>query len=130
MLIAAQKAAQAVGAGVKEYGELEAAITKVEKTTGLARDQVEGLAEQLFKMANDVTPTATSELLRYAEVAGQLGTKSTADLLNLVAAADALELSTDLAGDKAVELLARIPDNDKRRHTRNSAVVVSCCSIR
>lgn len=108
VLIAAQKAAQAVGAGVKEYGELEAAITKVEKTTGLARDQVEGLAEQLFKMANDVTPTATSELLRYAEVAGQLGTKSTADLLNLVAAADALELSTDLAGDKAVELLARI----------------------
>ncbi|AUS02265.1 coil containing protein [Vibrio phage 2.096.O._10N.286.48.B5] len=108
VLLASQKAVEAVGSGVKEYGELEAAITKVEKTTGIARDQVEGLADQLLHLSNDVTPTTTNELLRFAEVAGQLGTKSTADILSLVSAADALELSTNLAGDEAVELLSRI----------------------
>lgn len=108
VLLAVQKSTQAVSQSVQEYGQLEAAITKVEKTTGIARDQVEGLAEQLLTMAKEVTPTATNELLRYAEVAGQLGTKSAADILNLAVAADALELSTNLAGDTAVELLARI----------------------
>lgn len=108
VLLAAQKAAQAVTAGVTEYGELEAAITKVEKTTGVAREQTEKLAETLSDLAQNITPTATTELLRYAEIAGQLGTKSTGDLLNLVSAADALQNSTNLAGDEAVELLARV----------------------
>lgn len=108
VLLAAQKATQAVGAGVSSYGELETAITKVEKTTGQARLQTEALAEQLTVLAQEVTPTAKNELLRYAEVAGQLGTKSSADLMNLVVAADALNNSTNLAGDEAVELLARI----------------------
>ena len=108
VLLGAQKAAQAVTAGVTEYGQLETAITKVEKTTGIAREQTERLAETLSDLAQNITPTATTELLKYAEVAGQLGTKSTGDLLNLVSAADALENSTDLAGDQAVQLLARI----------------------
>lgn len=108
VLLAAQKATQAVGAGVSSYGELETAITKVEKTTGQARIQTEQLAEQLTILAEEITPTAKTELLRYAEVAGQLGTKSSADLMNLVVAADALNNSTNLAGDEAVELLARI----------------------
>ncbi|AUR84188.1 coil containing protein [Vibrio phage 1.050.O._10N.286.48.A6] len=108
VLLAAQKAVQAVGSGVKEYGELEAAITKVEKTTGLARDTVVDMADQLRELGEDVTPTTTNEMLRFAEVAGQLGTKSTEDILNLVSASDALERSTNLAGDEAAELLARI----------------------
>lgn len=66
------------------------------------------MTDELRTLAENVTPTTTNELLRMAEVAGQLGTKSTADLLNLVSAADALELSTNLAGDEAATLLARI----------------------
>lgn len=108
VLIAAQTAAQGVGTSIAGYGELETAITKVEKTTGLLRTKTEQLAETLSDLSKNITPTATTELLRYAEVAGQLGTKSTADILNLVSAADALENSTNLAGDAAVEILARI----------------------
>jgi len=108
VLLAAQKAVQAVGTGVEKYGELEAAITKVEKTTGLARDTVIAMSDELQELSEDVTPTATNELLRFAEVAGQLGTKSSADILSLVSASDALERSTNLAGDEAAELLARI----------------------
>lgn len=108
VLLAAQKATQAVGASVKGYGELESAITKVEKTTGIARDQVVAMGEQLNYMATNITPTATNELLRFAEVAGQLGASSSEDILRLVGAADALNVSTNLAGDEAVTLLSRI----------------------
>lgn len=108
VLLAAQKAVQAVGTGVENYVELEKAITKVEKTTGLARIEVEKMADELKDLAQNVTPTSTNELLRMAEVAGQLGTKSTADIMNLVVAADALGLSTNLAGDEAATMLARI----------------------
>lgn len=108
VLLAAQKATQAVGASVQGYGELEAAITKVEKTTGIARDQVVAMGDQLNYMATNITPTATNELLRFAEVAGQLGASSSEDILRLVGAADALNVSTNLAGDEAVTLLSRI----------------------
>ncbi|QYK07567.1 phage tail tape measure protein [Shewanella mangrovisoli] len=107
-LLSAQQAVAAVKTGVENYGELEAAITKVEKTTGNAREEVVKMAAELKELGEKVTPTSTSELLRMAEVAGQLGTKSTEDILNLVAAADALGLSTNLAGDEAATMLARI----------------------
>lgn len=108
VIIASEKALGAVKASVGNYGDLEAAITRVEKTTGTAREQVAGMAAQLQDLANEATPTATNELLRYAEVAGQLGAKSADDIMNLVTAADALAVSTDLAGDEAVSMLTRI----------------------
>ena len=108
VLLAAQKTAETVGASVQSYGELEAAITKVTKTTGTAREEVIAMAGQLQEFATEITPTATNELLRMAEVAGQLGAKSTEDILNLTIAADALGNSTNLAGDEAVTLLTRI----------------------
>jgi TP901 family phage tail tape measure protein len=108
VLLSAQSAVQSVRSGVESYGELEAAITKVEKTTGNAREAVVKMANELKDLSENVTPTSTNELLRMAEVAGQLGTKSTEDILNLVAAADALGLSTNLAGDEAATMLARI----------------------
>ncbi|MGX9460624.1 phage tail tape measure protein [Shewanella sp. A14] len=108
VLLSAQTAIQSVRSSVEGYGELESAITKVEKTTGNAREAVVKMAAELKDLGENVTPTSTNELLRMAEVAGQLGTKSTEDILNLVAAADALGLSTNLAGDEAATMLARI----------------------
>jgi TP901 family phage tail tape measure protein len=108
VLVVAQKAAQAVGASVKGYGELETALTKVEKTTDLSRQQLVAMSEQLQIMANKTTPTASNELLRFAEIAGQLGAESSEDILRMASAADALALSTDLAGEEAVTLLSRM----------------------
>lgn len=108
VLLVAQKATQAITDSVGEYGELEAAITKVEKTTNQAREEVIAMTANLEHLSADVTPTATKELLRYAEVAGQLGANTSQDILQLVAAADALNVSTNLAGDEAVTLLTRI----------------------
>lgn len=108
VLLAAQKATQAISTSVNEYSELEAAITKVEKTVDLGKEKIAEMADELQRMSTEITPTATNELLRYAEVAGQLGAESSEDILSLVAAADALEVSTNLAGDEAAKLLTRI----------------------
>lgn len=108
VLIAAQTAAQGVIASTREYGAFETALTNVERTTGLAASQVTELAEQISDLSKNVTPTATSELLRYAQVAGQLGVTSTGDILKIVAAADQLGVATNIAGDEAVTLLTRI----------------------
>lgn len=108
VLIAAQTAAQAAIGNVQEYGKLESAIVNIERTTGLAADQVTGLADEIIDLSKNVTPTATSELLKFAEVAGQLGVNGTADILNLVAAADQLGVATNIAGDEAATLLTRI----------------------
>jgi len=108
VLIAAQGAASAVTTSVKNYGELQSAMSKVEKTTGDTAQQIIVLADEMMKLGEDITPTTTNELLRMSEVAGQLGIKGTGNLLNMVAAADALGLSTNLAGDEAATLLTRI----------------------
>ncbi|MCF2909992.1 phage tail tape measure protein [Pseudoalteromonas sp. DL2-H2.2] len=108
LLISAQSAVSAVRESTKAYGESEAAITKVEKTTGQAREAVSAMYQELSVLSQEIMPTSTNELARYAEVAGQLGVKSTTDMMNLVTAADALNVSTNLAGDEAAMLLARI----------------------
>tara|TARA_R110002124_G_scaffold47290_1_gene140908 strand:+ start:3861 stop:8609 length:4749 start_codon:yes stop_codon:yes gene_type:complete len=108
VVIAAQKAAAAVTTSIKNYGELESAMVKVEKTTGAAAGEIELIADELIRLGEDITPTTTNNLLKMAEVAGQLGVKSTGDILKMVAAADALEVSTNLAGEEASTLLTRI----------------------
>lgn len=108
VLIAAQSAVQGIAASVREYGELEGAITGVEKTTNNARLQMQALAEELEFVAERISGTATTELLRYAEVAGQMGITSEKALLDMAKAADALGVSTNLAGDVAVASLNRI----------------------
>lgn len=108
VLLAAQKATTAVRDSVQGYGELETALTKVEKTTGLATDELSKIASVLEDQSENITPAATTELLRYAEVAGQMGISATEDILKITKAADALSESTDLAGDEAALLLTRM----------------------
>lgn len=108
VLIAAQSGIAAVQNSVQGYGDLEKAMSAVEKTTGLAASEIIKITDVLREQSETVMPGSTNELLRYAEVAGQLGTKSSADILRIVAAADALQQSTNLAGDEAATLLTRI----------------------
>ena len=108
VLIAVQTAAQAVIGNVESYGKLESSIVGIERTSGLAADKVAEMADEIIKLSTDITPTAIEDLFKFGEVAGQLGVSSTADILNLVAAADQLGTSTNIAGDEAATLLTRI----------------------
>ncbi len=108
VLLASQKASAAIGDSVKAYGDLEEAQIKVAKTSDLTKDKILEMSKEFERLSQDVTPTATNELLRYAEVAGQLGVKGAADISKMVEVADALAVSTDIAGDEAITLLSRI----------------------
>lgn len=106
--LAIEKVASAVSATTQAYGELEGSMTAVTKTTGLAHDEIVQLKDSLNEMATEITPTATNELLKYAEVAGQLGISSRENLLDMAIASDALAISTNLAGEEASLLLTRM----------------------
>ncbi len=127
LLLAGGKAIDAVGASIAQFGTVESGMTKVEKTTNLARESVQELKDQLNEMAVNITPTATKELLNYSEVAGQLGISSKQGILDLVVASDALGLSTNLAGDEAATLLTRMlmmsGEGIEGIHNLSSAVV-------
>lgn len=108
VLIAAQTAVQGVVGTIREFGNLEQSITGVEKTTNSARLEMIELAEELENMSEFISGTATNDLLKYAETAGQMGIKGADALKEMTIAADALGVSTDLAGDKAIAALQRI----------------------
>lgn len=78
-----------------QYNE---ALVDAMKTTGLSRDEIEELSEELKKFD---TRTAQNELLSLARVGGKLGLSAKEDLLEFVSAADKINvaLKEDLGGD-------------------------------
>lgn len=78
--------------------QYDEALVDAMKTTGLSRDEIEELSEELKKFD---TRTAQNELLSLARVGGKLGLSSKEDLLEFVSAADKINvaLKEDLGGD-------------------------------
>lgn len=87
-----------VKSAVNAYAEFEDKLADVMKTTGLTRDQVESLNDELKKID---TRTSQQDLLDLARVAGKLGISAESDILEFVRAADKIRvaLSEDLGGD-------------------------------
>ena len=78
--------------------QYDEALVDAMKTTGLSRDEIEDLSEELKKFD---TRTAQNELLSLARVGGKLGISGKEDLLEFVSAADKINvaLKEDLGGD-------------------------------
>lgn len=78
--------------------QYDEALVDAMKTTGLSRDEIEDLSEELKKFD---TRTAQNELLSLARVGGKLGLSGKEDLLEFVSAADKINvaLKEDLGGD-------------------------------
>lgn len=78
--------------------QYDEALVDAMKTTGLSRDEIEELSEELKKFD---TRTAQNELLSLARVGGKLGLSGKEDLLEFVSAADKINvaLKEDLGGD-------------------------------
>lgn len=78
--------------------QYDEALVDAMKTTGLSRDEIEELSEELKKFD---TRTAKNELLSLARVGGKLGLSGKEDLLEFVSAADKINvaLKEDLGGD-------------------------------
>ena len=83
---------------VKAYTRLDDKMADVQKTTGLTKEEVKGLDEELDKID---TRTSREDLLELGRVAGKLGIQGKEDIAGFVRAADQIKvaLSEDLGGN-------------------------------
>lgn len=95
----------------KDFADFEEAVADVMKTTGLTKQQVMELNEELKKYD---TRTAQNELLDLARVAGKLGITVKEEVEEFVRAADKINvaLSRDLGGDaeEAINQVGKLVD--------------------
>ena len=95
----------------KDFADFEEAVADVMKTTGLTKQQVLELNEELKKYD---TRTAQNELLDLARVAGKLGITAKEEVAEFVRAADKINvaLSRDLGGDaeEAINQVGKLVD--------------------
>lgn len=98
MIGAGQKVLSYVNQATDAYKEQDEAMTDAMKTTGLTREEIAALNEELKKLD---TRTAQNELLSLARIGGKLGITGEQDLLAFVSAADKINvaLKEDLGGD-------------------------------
>lgn len=87
-----------VKSAVNAYAMFEDKLADVMKTTGLTKDQVVKLNDELKKID---TRSSQEDLLNLARVAGKLGITAETDILGFVRAADQIRvaLTEDLGGD-------------------------------
>lgn len=95
----------------KDFADFEEAVADVMKTTGLTKQQVMELNEELKKYD---TRTAQNQLLDLARVAGKLGITAKEEVAEFVRAADKINvaLSRDLGGDaeEAINQVGKLVD--------------------
>lgn len=95
----------------KDFADFEEAVADVMKTTGLTKQQVMALNEELKKYD---TRTAQNELLDLARVAGKLGFTAEEDVEAFVRSADKINvaLSRDLGGnaEEAINQVGKLVD--------------------
>ncbi|MBR2170586.1 MAG: phage tail tape measure protein, partial [Alistipes sp.] len=108
------------------YIALDAEMANVQKFTGMAREQVELLNEEL---KNTDTRTSVVELNKLAEEAGRLGKTSQEDVLGFVKAADIINVALDDLGEGAtltISKLTNIFGDEKALGTERSMLAVGC----
>ncbi|MBR2300901.1 MAG: phage tail tape measure protein, partial [Bacteroidaceae bacterium] len=106
------------------YIALDAEMANVQKFTGMAREQVELLNEEL---KNTDTRTSVVELNKLAEEAGRLGKTSQEDVLGFVKAADIINVALDDLGEGAtltISKLTNIFGDEKALGTERSMLAV------
>jgi len=96
---------------ISTFSEFDDALADVMKTSGLTRDKVLSLNEELKKIN---TRSAQIDLLAIARVAGKLGYDSVKDINGFVKAADQIKvaLTEDLGGDveESIRQLGKLTD--------------------
>ncbi|MCP3673709.1 MAG: hypothetical protein GY829_04470 [Gammaproteobacteria bacterium] len=105
----AHHAASGVKDQIDEFGELEEALVGVQKTAeGMTKNELADMGDEIKRLATEITPTAATELAKFAQAAGQMGVQGQDALIAYVKLADQLAIATDLTGDAAVTALTRI----------------------
>lgn len=109
---------------VSDFAELDQEMANVMKFTGMTREQVEELNEELKKID---TRTSLVQLHQLAEEAGRLGKSSKEDVLGFVKAADQINVALDDLGEGATLILSKLTNifgDDERLGTEQALLSV------
>lgn len=82
-------------------------LVAVGKTTGIEGASLARLGDRITDLSSRI-PVATNNLLEIATVAGQLGLKSSSDIIQFTETLGKLELATDIVGEEGAQSVARI----------------------
>lgn len=104
---AATLASVAGALALQSYLDYEAALTEVEKQTGLTGKALKKLQTRVDRLA-DKLPGSSRDLLNIAAAASQVGVTSTANILKFSTVVSKLGIASDVSGDRAVIGLAKI----------------------
>ena len=96
-----------IAAAAKQAFAFEDSIAGVAKTTDLTREQIQGLALDLRKMATQI-PLDVNELAHLAETAGALGVEGADNIKEFARVTALLGVTTDLSADAAADALGHI----------------------
>jgi len=97
----------AVGDSIDAFADFETGLVGVAKTTDLAGSSLAEFGASIEDLSTEI-PVTAKELLKLAQVAGQLGIRGTANLRKFAETGARLAVSTNLAGEVAVKSLSRI----------------------
>lgn len=92
---------------VVAFAEFEQALAGVAKTTDLSGFELEQFGDEIKELATKI-PVAQKELLRIAQIAGQLGVRGSRDLTKFTDTIAKLVVATDLTAENASLALSRI----------------------
>lgn len=87
--------------------EFEDGLVAVGKTTGISGRALDALGNRITELSRTI-PVSTKSLLEIATVAGQLGLKSSADIVQFTETLGKLQLATDITGEEGSQSVAKI----------------------
>lgn len=87
--------------------EFEDGLVSIGKTTGISGKSLDSLGNEITKLSQKI-PVSAKELLELGTVAGQLGLKSSSDILKFTETMAKLTLATDISGEQGSQSVARI----------------------
>ncbi len=93
---------------VKAADSYDARIKQVQKTTGLAGDELNNFKKEIDRLTIALPGITDKELLEVSKIAGQLGITGADSITKFAGTVAKLTLTTDLTADSAATALARI----------------------
>lgn len=92
---------------IQSFVEFERGLANISKTTDITGQALRDLGNEIIGMSQRI-PVARDQLMSIAAAAGQLGIEGTDNILKFTETIAKLQFASDLAGDEAATILARV----------------------
>lgn len=100
-------ARRVVDRSTQSFAELDTAMARVRKTTGMTKDEIAVMRAEFIGMSKDV-PTAAADLAGIGAVAGQLGIVGKKNILEFTDTVEKMSIAFDISTESAAIALAKM----------------------